>query len=350
MARKPKHNPDAWVEQVAEAPRAEVPEHRTRRNARAIRTYLRVSAFGFVPVLFLVIVLLGNSVGEQEEPPAPSVNMTLQETQARAVAMETVATWLAAEPSPLPTGRLLTWDGASKVPAAPPPEDGSGTGEEPLPMDVHRMTLVTASGSLFTAEVSVETSNAGAVVAGGPSLIPYTPTPEQATNSAWPGVDELQAPGAVVDAVDAWSRAFTSGDPSQLRLLVADEDATHSYVPLPAVELLGIEVRSTGPAPGAVTTDSDGGQLDPDVLMVRADLTLAWPGQDPSDRSPSDFAPSTFDLLVVGADTASPRVVAWGGPGSGPTLTQFGNAVAGVEINAQDTEESEPLEDTEETD
>ena len=32
-------------------------------------------------------------------------------------------------------------------------------------------------------------------------------------------------------------------------------------------------------------------------------------------------------MLVTGADTAAPRVVAWGGPGTGPTLVPFGNAV-----------------------
>ena len=38
--------------------------------------------------------------------------------------------------------------------------------------------------------------------------------------------------------------------------------------------------------------------------------------------------PVAFDVLVTGADTAAPRVVAWGGPGTGPTLVPFGNAVA----------------------
>ena len=148
-----------------------------------------------------------------------------------------------------------------------------------------------------------------------------------------------------MDAVNAWARAFTSGDPAQLRLLVADEDATHSYVPLPAVELLEAEVLGAAPAPDAVTADADGRSVDPDILMVRADLILGWPGQKTQDRNPADFASSTFDLLVVGTNTASPRVVAWGGPGAGPTLTQYGNAAAGVEINARDTEAAAPIEE-----
>jgi hypothetical protein len=39
------------------------------------------------------------------------------------------------------------------------------------------------------------------------------------------------------------------------------------------------------------------------------------------------LAPLSFDVLLERADTATPNIVAWGTPGSGPTLTPYANAV-----------------------
>ena len=63
-------------------------------------------------------------------------------------------------------------------------------------------------------------------------------------------------------------------------------------------------------------------------------LTLTWDVTRTTELPGTAAAKTTsgqsvsFDVLVTGADTAAPRVVAWGGPGSGPTLVPFGNAVA----------------------
>ena len=77
---------------------------------------------------------------------------------------------------------------------------------------------------------------------------------------------------------------------------------------------------------------------------LRVDLNLDWataapPTQEPVADSPDTLRPPvTFDVLVTGADTAAPRVVAWGGPGTGPTLVPYGNAVPADTTPAQATE------------
>ena len=70
--------------------------------------------------------------------------------------------------------------------------------------------------------------------------------------------------------------------------------------------------------------------------FVSLTMTLPWNGQGADDSGAQTLA--TYDLLVTGADTAAPRVVAWGGAGTGPTLSAYDNAVAG-----QIDEQPEPV-------
>jgi hypothetical protein len=77
--------------------------------------------------------------------------------------------------------------------------------------------------------------------------------------------------------------------------------------------------------------------LDPTTMAVRVELAITWPSAEPTSQTagpttppaepPDAAARVAFDVLVTGADTAAPRVVAWGGPGTGPELTPFRNAV-----------------------
>ena len=71
-------------------------------------------------------------------------------------------------------------------------------------------------------------------------------------------------------------------------------------------------------------------------MVVSLTMTLPWNGQGADDSGAQTLA--TYDLLVTGADTAAPRVVAWGGAGTGPTLSAYDNAVAG-----QIDEQPEPV-------
>ena len=52
------------------------------------------------------------------------------------------------------------------------------------------------------------------------------------------------------------------------------------------------------------------------------------------------YEPMDFDVLVSGADTASPRVVAWGGAGTGPSLTKYGNAIVGLDLVKEEEQQA----------
>jgi len=125
-------------------------------------------------------------------------------------------------------------------------------------------------------------------------------------------------------AVQAWAAAYTSGDPAALRLTVGDPDPARGYLPL-----TGVAAADTTVGPSTV--------LDPATVAVRVELAITWPTAEPAGSAtaavtspaepPAAAAKVAFDVLVTGADTAAPRVVAWGGPGTGPELTPFRNAV-----------------------
>lgn len=302
-----------------------------------VRQYLIVAAVAAPILLLLILVQISNSVtaaeGSQVTTSTTGV-LDTEDRQARATAINAVEQWLSTSPSPLPTGEVVSWDGAQTVPDVAEPEQGRTREEMGWPdLEVHSLTLSTASGTLYRAEVTLELTAAGAVAASTPSLIPYTPTGDATTGISWPGAVTVQPADAVSQAATAWAEAFTSGDPAKLRLLVGDEDATHAYVPLSGVTLEDFSVTAAAVHPSADTV-SDGANR----LMVRAEGRLAWRGQ-PEDEL--DGRKVAYDLLVTGANTGSPRVVAWGGPGTGPTLEPFTNAAVGVEIVANGTGETD---------
>ena len=62
------------------------------------------------------------------------------------------------------------------------------------------------------------------------------------------------------------------------------------------------------------------------IAQVRVDV--AWKSQ--GEAGTGETAPAlTYDVLIDRANTASPNIVAWGAPGTGPSLKKFGNAQMG---------------------
>src|SRR5699024_6856148 len=155
---------------------------------------------------------------------------------------------------------------------------------------------------------------------------------------------EAQMPQVVPDVVTSWAQAFTSGDPDKLRLATGDPDGSHSYMPLSRVSLVGSDVTAVA-VPKDQLTDQGKAPDNPSSLVVRVSLALQWgsgpaEGQESGQEQVPESSRVTYDLLLTGTDTASPRVVAWGGPGSGPGLTPYANAVTGRSLTgSQDQSE-----------
>ena len=93
---------------------------------------------------------------------------------------------------------------------------------------------------------------------------------------------------------------------------------------MPMVGLAGAD-HEVGPA--AWLLDGSGERTS--QMLVQVSVQFSWPGTD-STRTAAPAA--TYDLLVDGADSAAPRVVAWGGSGTGPILVRFQNAIVGRDL------------------
>ena len=204
-------------------------------------------------------------------------------------------------------------------------ESAGTAGDVALAVEVDTFVVADGAGNTFTAQFQVALDGQGrARVLSGPSLTPLPVLDPDASRNAgpWPGRPAAPAPESVTAAVRAWAAAYTSGDPAALRLTVGDPDRARTYLPLTGV-------AAATPAVGASTV------MDPSTVVVRVELAIRWtaaepagPATSPATADPPPPPPVAFDVLVTGADTAAPRVVAWGGPGTGPTLVPFGNAVA----------------------
>lgn len=240
------------------------------------------------------------------------------------VALEAVQSWLAASPSPLPKGRVVAWLGASPVAATKAPKGSSYAGGPNFTAEIDRFSLVGPGGGTYLVGVEVATYPDGSAVAlSGPSLEPAAPpVSSPASAGPWPGLNASSSvPSAVTQAVDGWAQAYTSGSASQLHLAVGDPNSSDYYRPLS-----GVASVTATPAWAAAIGPSAA-----DEMIVQVTLDITWDSQAASAAQSSGNGPSgpqtTLDLLVARASTAAPVVVAWGPPGSGPTLHPYGNSI-----------------------
>ena len=124
-----------------------------------------------------------------------------------------------------------------------------------------------------------------------------------------------------------WLAAYTSGSDAALHLAVGDPNPAHTYVALSGVRQASYTVLAAAP----VGKPADGD------LAVEISLSLVWDhehvaspelaGMNGTSGSPA--RQTTMDLLVAHASSAAPVVVAWGPPGSGPSLRPYENAIGG---------------------
>ena len=127
-----------------------------------------------------------------------------------------------------------------------------------------------------------------------------------------------------------WLAAYTSGSDAALHLAVGDPNPAHTYVALSGVRQASYTVLAAAP----VGKPADGD------LAVEISLSLVWDHEHVASPNLSDAAlagtsgtssspapQTTMDLLVAHASSAAPIVVAWGSPGSGPSLRPYENAI-----------------------
>ncbi|MEH0110589.1 hypothetical protein V6N00_12835 [Tersicoccus sp. MR15.9] len=335
---KPDHGP-AWLDDVEEAPRAGMEDvRRKNRMYAATRRILTLMPWMFAVLALMYLSTLPRLLEPAAAAPAAAAQI---DSPTKAVAIQAVQNWLDADPSPLPGGKILSWDGA-KVQADPAVTTNKDNGQstEVQGLQLNTLTLTNGSGQIFTTTVQVGYSPIrGAQVIGAPTLIPRAPddTQQWPNLSSWPGLTKVSATDPVTQAVTAWAKAYTSGDPNALRLAVGDTSTDHAYIPLAGATMHGVTVEDA--ATKTATADGSPAVTASDVV-ARVSFGITWQGQKIGrDATPSKV---TYDVLITRADTASPQVVAWGGVGQGPDLSPFANAVTGRTITGPDTPTTAP--------
>lgn len=327
MSRSKKLSPPTMWEAAEEVPRAGIPStERLARRMRWGRVLVWVVLFTF-PVMGIALLATASSLKAANAQEGP---VTAVDTVARAVAINAVTDWLATTPSPLPGGTLVSWDSSTDLPAyVAKPSDTEQDAASAARLSEHSLTLRDGTGSSFIAQVLVASNNVGETTAlGTPSLMPVAPDSGwAASTSPWPNLNRTTASASVTSAVSAWVSAFASGDPAALRLTVGDPDTDHAYVPMTGV------VSATGEEGSAAwVLDASGAKTT--SMLVQVEVTFTWPSTIVKSSTNAGPAAATYDLLVTGAASGAPRVVAWGGSGTGPVLTQYMNAVVGRQLVA----------------
>ena len=298
---------------------------RFTRSQRALR-WARIMVWTAVfatPLLILANLL---AVGEIlfASKPEP-VAQASTDSPNKAAAQTAVEQWLSADDAPIPGGRVLSWDRSDVIRAPGDVEQPNGKPKFMPGLERHELSVVDSSGATYTAEVQVAYSDVqGAQVLGTPALIPQIPGDESglAQTDPWGMVTTVSAGESATSAAKAWADTYFSGDPSRLKLLIGDGDQNRGYMPMPKGRVVAASVERAALLPG--TEDTEENKKNPPALMVRLKVQVDYSGG--SDTQAPSF---TYDLLMRGTDTAAPRVTAWGGPGSAPSLEDYENGVAG---------------------
>lgn len=294
-----------------------VDPRRGKLRRRLITIYLWVSALLFPFLIFAVIVLAVRIVA----PPATSAGegSDLAVTREAAQAQVAVERWLAGKPSPLPGGRVIAYTGSTSKPTQ---QRDNQPGADRRTLTTYSFVLADPTGNMYDTSIQMVLSDAGAVALADPALVPIPPSSPEAGGQAewpWPGVASIAAAPEYAQAVTAWTKAYTGGDPAALKLAVGDPAADRFYMPLAGVTFSDLSVGQVG----ALWADDQDRTKEskPRQALLRVSVSATWAAQPATTQLPS----LTYDLLLDRANTAAPVVVAWGAPGA--DLRPYGNAV-----------------------
>ena len=339
MAKRGKARVDAWVDETVTAPRAFVPNPKENKRAVFVRRYVWFATVALVPLLVMFLGTLATSMVPEEETDGYAVDgfdLTDEGRDGQARARMALDNWLNSDISPLPAATVLSFDGSTPAEPVAPQFTVNASGEQ-VETERHNVRLfhysvVTENGSVWLVSVPVGFGAGGAQVTSVPSVMPAVPSDTTAwSGQHWPGERTVQTSQAVTTAVVTWAEAYTSGDPERLRQAVGDPDVANTYLPVAGGTFRSAEVvRATVRA--ADLDELGNAPSNPDTIVARVMLRIVWPGQERTQAH--EVQPMALDVLVIGADTASPRVVAWAPAGQGGALVPFANAITDRAITA----------------
>lgn len=317
----------AWFESD-EAPRVGVD---TSTQLARRQRWLRVFVWACV-ILTPIAALSTIAMAAHRTKSRASAGQSSLDPVGRAPAEVALSQWLASTPPPVPGASILSWDGQTTLPAyRAPRQTGTQTQDTAAPTFtavVERFTVLGQNGAWYSAGVEVALNGSGgAVVLGTPSLEedPTPPSGSWASGGPWPGLSiTSSAPAPVAQAITGWAQAYASGNPQTLTLAVGDTNPSDFFTPLSGVSSItatATDYATIGP-PSA------------DEAVAEVTLSIVWNGEAPPAPGSTQAPTVTMDLLIERAGSAAPVVVAWGPPGSGPTLHPYQNAFHGYSSSA----------------
>lgn len=263
----------------------------------------RVRLWRVIQVATLVLALSASVSSMNAGQPGPAASTVSLNAAGKQAAYAAVDDWLANDPLNT-AGQIVSWDGAHRVSLS----DGRG---EVSGMR-HTLTVHSADGRWWTVEQTIADGHP----VGDPSVRPVAVQSDSSTAVEWGHVlADAQASRALTDMAQQWAAAYYGSDAARLKTVMADPDPDAVYQPLMLDGETSVNV-------GRVAY-LDRGKVDRQektsvTAVTRVDVTLTPTG---GMKAPSQYS---YDLLVSDPD-GTPRVLAWGAPGTGPDLKEHAN-------------------------
>lgn len=322
---KPKRDitdsPSDWFDRPTQAPVTDLRAVNSATSKEKYRRWAIWGTLGLVPLLCILVFALANlivgqsgtidglkaSVKTLNDKPAGGTAQ-VSTSAGRFAAQQEMVTWLASSPSPLPGGKLSYWAGSRSL------DSKSKTDIRTL----ETFILVGGNGSGYRAtyEVSID-PRGGAAVMTGPSLeaVSGSASDNWQSTQTWSGISSVSdVTTQVTGAVQSWANAYVSGNPQQLGLVVGDPNANHTYEPMSGASSVAITVKQFAKAPNGA--------------IAQVEMIPKWDDAIRSDANNGDGGtPIVMDVLLKNTETAAPQVIAWGAPGTGPSLKAYQNAL-----------------------
>lgn len=247
-------------------------------------------------------------------PTAPPANMSPSGKQ---VAYAAVAQWLG-EGALGTTGHIISWDGATTGTM----KDSSKT----VKIARHSFTVQTDLNRWFKVTTTIRLDKG--LTIGRPAVTPLALDSTQSLSGAdadWKEADgDLENPSAVETLLEQWGEAYAGSDADRLKTVVADQKNPNAvYQPLMLAGTADVSVDKTAYLANRGKKDKNTGHTDMAVARVTITMKVA---------DVASSAGFSYDVLVSQPD-GSPRILAWGAPGTGPTLKEYSNRWHGTLID-----------------
>lgn len=330
-----------------------------QKRSKWLKVYVLSVLYFLFPMSVLVnFIYVGNMVNSREPV---AVETTHAYSPHKALAIQEVTSYLSQDPTPLPGVKLSSWeyvettsDGKQAVEdAEEQPEDLDEALAEAVSHETHYLSLVSETGSLYTASVEIAYSDMdGAWITAPVSVTSQTPPASNVTMSGgdiFPGRTQISGNTTNIEsAVQTWSESYFSADPGRLKQAVGDGRDNTSYVPMPKAADVSVTVDAMAVADDATFNEE---QEQYDLTIARVTLLVTWPDVNdgiaglvnkPDDEKTDEDADESdhvaefsYDVLLTGSDTATPRVVSWDHAGAAESLREFSNALEYRELKAE---------------